>query len=546
MRRHSFVSLIALLVAVSATCLSCNGSGRQRSLLPDDDPNWYRSAVFYELFPRSFRDSDGDGIGDLAGIREKLSYLDDLGISAVWLNPIYPTPFFDSGYDVAGYREINPEYGTMEDFDNLLESAHRAGIRVILDLVFNHTSDEHPWFVESRSSLDNPKRDWYQWADPPFDYECFNPMNFQFGLERWTLDPVTGQHYFHHFRPQMPDLNFYNPEMREALLDVVRFWLYKGVDGFRLDVGHMYFEGTEGCEHLPETHDFHRELRTLVDLFPSRAMVGEISGPPPDVLSYLGNGTNELHMVFNFPLVTMIYPSIWTGDRWCLEIGLDRSHFSKPPGGQMANILGNHDFFRPDGLLFGDSGRIKLAATLLMTLPGTPFVYYGEEVGMANGTATVVDYRDAARTPMQWDGSPGGGFTEGTPWIPLSPNWETHNVAVEEGDPASILSHYRKLIQLRKQSEALQSDHASFIDPGSRSVLALVRGEGESAIVVLTNLKKSMVEGIFDLSEVPWPEGEICNLLGEDGSSVILNDETRGHYPYSLKPHGTMVLAPCP
>ena len=540
--------LIFSILALCSGLVSCGTDGKEPEGTPQaphpEDPNWYRSAVFYEIFPRSFRDTNGDGIGDLKGIQEGLPYLADLGIGALWLTPIYPTPFHDSGYDVADYVSVNPDYGTMKDLEDLVESAHRHKIRVILDMVFNHTSDQHPWFQASRSSRDNTRRDWYVWADPPFPYDCYNPLNFQFGRERWTLDPGTGQYYFHNFRPQMPELNFLTPEVRDALLDVASFWLEKGVDGFRLDVAHMYYEGLEGCAHLPETHAFLQDFRRLTDQYPCKTMVGEVSGLSNEVLAYLGRGEDELHMIFNFPLVYMTYPALWLGDaRWIVQ-GLKDTYCRIPKGGQMATLLGNHDFFRIDATLPGDPRRLKLAALVLLTFPGTPFMYYGDEIGMANGTTFVLDYRDAARTPMHWDMSPGAGFTSGTPWIPLSPNWSTHNVALEKSDEDSLLNYYRMLIHLRNVTPALREGEATILDARRENPYLLLRGTGRGSVLVLLNLKAYAIDGTIDLTSLPWSEGLVCDILTGDAVAP-LTEEDRREYPYALEAYQGLLLQPC-
>jgi len=532
-----------------AALFSCSGAGGPPGP-PCSEPEGgarreYRSGIFYEIFPRSFQDSDGDGIGDLQGIRQRIGYLRDMEVSAIWLNPIHPSPLFDSGYDVADYRAVHPDLGTLEDFEALLQEAHRNGIGMVLDLVFNHTSEQHPWFVSSRSSRRSPHRDWYLWEEPPFSFDCPDPLAFQFGTERWTLDPRTDQYYFHHFRPQMPDLNFGNPAVRAELLDVARFWLEKGVDGFRLDVAHKYLEDPEGCAHLPGTHAFLQELRALTDAYPARHMVGEVMGTAEETAAYLGNGRDELHMIFNFNLVYTLYAGLWLQDARWVEAGLRETWARFPQGGWQAVLLGNHDFFRVRDLMAGDVQRLKLAATLLMALPGTPFLYYGDEIGMANGRTTVIDYRDAARTPMPWDESPQAGFTDGTPWIPLAPGWETTHVKAQQEDPDSLWNAYRRLLRLRNRTAALHGDEAAFVAPERRNPLLLLRGKGEDSVLAVLNLTGREIREFLDLRPIPWPQGPVRDLL-RDEAAAALTPENREAYPIHLGPYGAALLQPGP
>jgi len=511
----------------------------------DDDsqnPNWYRTATFMQIFPRSYADSDGDGIGDLRGLIGKLPHLADLGIGAIWLNPIYPTPFFDSGYDVADYFDINPDYGTLDDFAELLDRAHELNIRVVMDGVFNHSSWENPWFVESRSSRDNPKRDWYVWADEPM-FDCHDPAAPQFGETRWTFDETTGQYYYHYFREQMPDLNYESPGLREAIKQVVRYWLDLGVDGFRLDVPDLYYQDNEYCWHHPLTHAFLKELRQVLDEYGDRMMVGEVAGAPAKVVEYLGNGSDELHMIINFNLAYGFYASYYLHMPFPLETMMDLTYERFPPGGTHAVYQSNHDFYRTYAMLFENDDWFKMAATMQLTLPGSAFVYYGEEVGMTNGTEIVVDYRDAARTPMHWDASPNAGFTTGTPWIALAPNHATHNVAVEDGDPDSLLNHYRRVIALRNARPVLAVGEYTPVAADSNHLLAHVRDSADDSLLVVINFAAQPVEAALDLSATSWAGREgVPRDLFSGADLTPLDPFTAANYPVSLPGYGFVIL----
>ncbi len=481
---------------------------------------WWQKAVFYQIYPRSFADANGDGIGDLEGIRRHLDYLQDLGVEAIWLCPHYPSPLVDWGYDVADYTDVAPEYGTLEDFQRLLQEAHRRNIRVILDLVLNHTSDQHPWFQESRSSRDNPKRDWYIWRDgrdggPP------NNWYSTFGGSAWEYDPRTGQYYYHFFFKEQPDLNWRNPEVKRAMFEAARFWLDLGVDGFRLDAVGTIFEDPALPDHaapmrypewlkawhsaadegererlqrirqemfryqedLPEVHDLMRELRALVSAYGDVVLVGETED-----LAYYGNGDDELHLVFNFPLMKAprLTPAVVRANQRERLSGM-------PPGAWPCNTMGNHDVSRVLSR-YGDGRHdmeiARLAAALMLTLRGTPFLYYGEEIGMRDLILTDPSQfrdplgrwwyqmerelfgtpheeavihgaqfgRDKCRTPMQWSRGPNAGFCPPAvaPWLPVHPNHaEGINVADQLEDPGSLLSFYRRLIHLRQRTPAL-------------------------------------------------------------------------------------------
>jgi alpha-glucosidase len=446
---------------------------------------WWQSGIVYQIYPRSFQDSNGDGIGDLNGIASRLDHLVDLGIDAVWISPIYPSPMADFGYDVADYCGIDPIFGTLADFDRLLAEAHARGLKVILDFVPNHSSDRHPWFLESRSSRDNPKRDWYIWRDPAPDGGPPNNWLARFGGSAWDWDEATGQYYLHSFLPQQPDLDWRNPQVVATMRDVLRFWLGRGVDGFRIDVLWLMIKddrfrdnppnpGWQPGSHSfwrllpeymadrPEVHDIARGLRSVFDEYADRVMIGEIYLPVDRLMAYYGPHLDEAHLPFNFQLI---------GADWNAGTiaGMIQAYEAALPPGAWPNwVLGNHDQHRIASRIGRDQARI--AAMLLLTLRGTPTVYYGEEIGMvdgiippelvrdpeeqaAPGTGTG---RDPERTPMQWDGSANCGFSTGTPWLPVTQDGVT-NVAAEAGDPGSMLNLYRRLIELRRAHPALSA-----------------------------------------------------------------------------------------
>ncbi|HEX2979417.1 MAG TPA: alpha-glucosidase [Anaerolineaceae bacterium] len=515
------------------------------------DLAWWKKAVFYQIYPRSFADATGDGIGDLRGILSKLDYLHDLGIDAVWLSPHYPSPQWDCGYDIANYTEVAPEYGSLADFKELLDGMHQRDMRLILDLVLNHTSDQHAWFIESSSSRNNPKRDWYVWRDgkvgaPP------NNWYSTFGGSAWELDPKTGQYFYHFFFKQQPDLNWRNPEVKEAMFAAVRFWLDLGVDGFRLDAIGTLFEdpaltnqtcdftqaelqrmsriATTNAERsiveqgwsslfryqhdLPETHQLMRELRALVDTYPDRMLVGET-----DLVDYYGDGTSELHMVFNFPLMeTQRLTPEW------IRANQEARHTSMPAQAWDANTLSNHDAGRilprfGDGI--HDEALARLSLALLLTLRGTPFLYNGDEIGMRDMELTDIHQfrdmlgiwgynteietfgsapeaalayaarlsRDKCRTPMQWSAAPHAGFSPHgvTTWLPVNPNYRAGiNVQEESKDPASLLNFYRTLLRVRKNTPALVNGTYLAVRPEEKDYFAFLRSfEGEICLVVL-------------------------------------------------------------
>jgi alpha-glucosidase len=447
--------------------------------------------VIYQIYPRSFMDSNGDGIGDLNGVIERLDYLcDTLDVDAIWLSPIFPSPMHDFGYDVSDYRGIHPLFGTMDDFDRLLAETHRRGMRLLLDLVPNHTSDEHPWFIESRSSRDNPKRDWYIWRDPATDGGPPNNWLSHFGGPAWTFDKETGQYYMHQFVRQQPELNFRHPQVITEILDVMRFWLDKGVDGFRVDVISKMMKDAEfrdeppdpawdgvrpflSLQHiytsnLPEVHNLIHQMRNVLDEYQERMMVGEIYLPNTDLMKYYGTPDRlECHLPFNFQLIR----AKW--DAAVVRKMVDDYELALPESAWPNWVLGNHDRDRLATRV--TPAQARLANMLLLTLRGTPTCYYGDELGMENvpipldmvqdppavnqpEIAHIVG-RDPERTPMQWDDSPNAGFSAPdakSPWLPLAKNYRQVNVESQLRDEKSFLNFFCKLLDYRKTSPALR------------------------------------------------------------------------------------------
>lgn len=477
---------------------------------------WWRHGIFYQVYPRSFQDSNGDGVGDINGIIERLPYLLALGIDAVWLSPVFPSPMADFGYDISDYIGIDPLFGTMEDFDALVKAAHRSGLKIILDLVPNHTSDQHPWFVESRGSRDNPKRDWYIWREPGPGGGPPNNWLSEFGGSAWEYDAATRQYYYHAFLAKQPDLNWRNPAVRQAIHDVMRFWLGKGVDGFRVDVIWHLIKDSEFRDNpsnpdfrsgrppnqriLPlyttdqaEVHDVIAEMRRVVDEFDSRVLIGEIYLPFERLITYYGKDLAGAHLPFNFALLS----APWNARE--IEKLIDEYEAALPAGAWPNWVLGNHD--RPRVASRVGQEQARVAAMLLLTLRGTPTLYYGDEIGMhqvAIAPEQVRDPfeknvpgigvgRDGCRTPMQWNALPYAGFSTSVPWLPLSDDFTHENVVNLEADSRSILNLYKALIDLRKRRRELVS--GAYVPIAAEGDLLLYRRQCEDeAVVIALNL----------------------------------------------------------
>ncbi len=504
---------------------------------PGDDPLWYKDAIIYEVHVRAFFDSDGDGVGDFRGLYQKLDYLRDLGVTAIWLLPFYPSPLKDDGYDISDYTSVHPAYGSLRDFQLFLREAHRLGLRVITELVLNHTSDQHPWFQRARRSPPGSRRrDFYVWSDTPQRYQAARIIFKDFETSNWTWDPVARAYYWHRFYSHQPDLNFDNPTVRRAVLAVVDRWLAMGVDGMRLDaVPYLYEREGTSCENLPETHAFLKELRRHIDeRFPNRMLLAEANQWPEDAAAYFGDG-DECHMNFHFPLMPRLFMAVQMEDRFPI---IDILHQTPriPDNCQWAVFLRNHDELtlemvtdedrdymyrvyaqdkqarinlgirrRLAPLLGNNRRRIELMNGLLFSLPGAPIIYYGDEIGM--GDNIYLGDRNGVRTPMQWSGDRNAGFSKANPqqlYLPviLDPeyHYETVNVEAQQNNPHSLLWWMKRLIALRKSYKAFSRGNIEFLYPENRKVLAFVRRYQDEAILVVANLSRFVQYAELDMS----------------------------------------------
>ncbi|WP_374308070.1 alpha-amylase family glycosyl hydrolase [Methylocella sp.] len=505
-------------------------------------PEWWRSATIYQVYPRSFQDSDGDGVGDLKGVRRRLPYLAWLGVEAVWISPFYPSPMHDFGYDVAEYCDVDPLFGTLADFDALLAQAHALGLRVILDFVPNHTSIEHPWFKAGRRR-DPDKADWHIWRDPAPGGGPPNNWLSHFGGPAWTLDPVRGQYYHHAFLPEQPDLDWRNPAVREAMLDVLRFWLRRGVDGFRVDVisqivkdealrddppNPSWTEGRPQFERLlrihsgdrPEVHDLVAQMRAVLEEFGERVLIGEIYLPLERLVAYYGEGLRGAHLPFNFQLIE----TPWSAE--AVGAAVEAYEALLPPGAWPNWVLSNHD--RPRIGARAGEAQARVAAMLLLTLRGTPTLYYGDELGIGHvdippervrdpwglrepGLAVG---RDPVRTPMQWDDGPNAGFATGEPWLPLTPDWRARNVEAQARDPASPLSLTRALLAYRRAHRSLVFGYWRRL-PAGPGLLAYAREDGSERRRVVLNFTHAPARWRLDAAPARIALSTFCDREGE-------------------------------
>ena len=524
------------------------------------DRKWWKESIVYQIYPSSFQDSDGDGIGDLNGIRSRLDYLKDLGVNVLWLCPIMDSPMDDNGYDISNYQAINPRFGTMEDFDALLAEAHQRGIRIVMDLVVNHTSDEHPWFIESRKSVDNPYRDYYIWK-PGKDGHEPNNWGASFGGSAWKYDPQTDMYYLHLFSPKQPDLNWENPAVREEMADILRFWKAKGIKGFRFDVINViskpevyedYFEG-DGRRFYTDGRNVHKYLKELVAAGGIDGMitVGEMSSTTlENCIGYTAEGNHELTMCFNFHHLKVDYKD---GQKWELRepdyLAMKKlfqtwQEGMQAHGGWNALFWCNHDQPRAVSRFGSDTTYWKESAEMLAVaihfMRGTPYIYQGEELGMTNPHFTSIDQyrdveslnyykilrqqdkseeetlniiaqrsRDDSRTPMQWDASENAGFTTGTPWIGIADNYKAINAAAQMDAPDSIRSFYKTLVALRKKMPVISAGKIEFLYPDNADLLAYRRYDGETELLVLCNLREREIAKPLP---VGWTDAE--KLLG--------------------------------
>jgi len=534
-----------LCVLILACCAAWPVAASDRQELP-----WWRHAVFYEIYPRSFADSNKDGIGDLNGITSKLDYLQQLGIDAIWLTPCYPSPQVDFGYDVSNYEEIDPIYGSLSDFDRLEREAKKRGIRIIMDFVINHTSDRHRWFIDSRSSRTSAHRDWYIWRDgresgqPPNNWESI------FGGSAWQLDSATNQYYYHFFYPEQPDLNWRNPAVEKAMFDVTRWWYERGVAGFRLDAVSALFEdpglrdnpilpGTNSYgdpkmenrynDKLPEVHEVLRKLRKVADPYQA-VLIGETwTDSAKELREYYGEHDDELQLPMD-----LMFTKIAS-----LSAPAFRNHIAavESAGHWPVYVISNHDIVR-SYVRYGDGRHndaiAKLMAALYLTLRGTPVMYYGEEIGMENNDPQrkedVKDPigklgwpgekgRDGERTPMQWSEEPNAGFTTGNPWLPIPSSYKTHNVVAELKDSDSVLQFYRRLLALRRKSGALLDGDYLPVNQDDANVLAYLRKSGDDIMLIALNMSPSVQNVSLDVAAYGITSAKANVLLSTMGSN---------------------------
>jgi alpha-glucosidase len=526
---------------------------------------WWQDGIIYQVYPRSFQDSNGDGIGDLRGVIERIDYLKWLGVRAVWLSPIFPSPMADFGYDISDYTGIWPTFGSMEDFDQLLRLIHEAGMKLILDLVPNHTSDEHPWFIESKSSRDNPKRDWYIWKDAKPDGSPPNNWLSVFGGSAWQWDEKTGQYYYHAFLVKQPDLNWRNPKVEQAMQKVMRFWLDKGVDGFRVDaMWHMvkdaqwrdnprnpdYQDRMSTYEQLlpvystdqPEMHEIVARMRKVLDEYDQRLMIAEIYLPVHRLVTYYGAHDKEAHLPFNFILIALPW------DPRLIAAAIDEYEGALPEGDWPNWVFGNHDNPRITRRI--GAQQAKVAAVLLLTLRGTPTLYYGDEIGMRDvpiPPAEVKDpqglnmpgknlSRDPERTPMQWDGGDNAGFSRGEPWLRLDRTYHRRNVQAQKADVYSFLRLYKKLIDLRQQEPSLMTGVYRPVYSDNQLIAYIREAEGDPAFLIVLNMSHRpcyftpgsiRFTGVIIIDTLPEQEQvsvkDTIDLFGDEGLVVRLD-----------------------
>src|SRR5690242_18689514 len=506
----------------------------------DRDPDWFKRAVFYEVLVRSFQDSNGDGIGDLKGLTAKLDYLQWLGVDCLWLPPFFKSPLRDGGYDVSDYTAVLPEFGDLADFVEFVDAAHQRGMRVIIDFVMNHTSDQHPWFQESRKNPDGPYGDYYMWADDDKKYADARIIFVDTETSNWTYDPVRGQFYFHRFFSHQPDLNYDNPAVQEAMLDVLRFWLDIGIDGFRLDaVPYLYKREGTNCENLPETHQFLRRVREVVDKeYPDKVMLAEANQWPSDVVQYFGDydsGGDECHMAFHFPLMPRLFMAVRRESRFPVSEILAQTP-SIPQHCQWGIFLRNHDELtlemvsdedrdymwseyaadprmkanigirrRLAPLLDNDRNQLELFTALLLSLPGSPVLYYGDEIGM--GDNIWLGDRDGVRTPMQWSPDRNAGFSHCTPgrlYLPVIMDpvygYEAVNVEAQQNSTSSLLHWNRRMIEIRKQHPTFGLGDYAEHGTSNPTILAFTRTFGDDVVLCVNNLSRFPQPVELDLS----------------------------------------------
>jgi maltose alpha-D-glucosyltransferase/alpha-amylase len=513
------------------------GKGGATVAVDRSQADWYRDAIIYQTHVKAFQDANGDGIGDFAGLMQRLDYIQDLGVTAIWTLPFYPSPLRDDGYDIADYRSINPSYGTMKDFKGFVAEAHRRGLRVITELVINHTSDQHPWFIESRSSSDNPRRDWYVWAENDEQYRDARIIFTDTEASNWAWDNHTQSYYWHRFFSHQPDLNFDNPQVVRAVIRVMRFWLDLGVDGLRLDaVPYLVERDGTSCENLPETHAILRQLRSAMDArYRNRMFLAEANQWPPDVRPYFGDG-DECHMAFHFPLMPRIWIALRKEDRTPI-VEIMESTPDIPDESQWALFLRNHDELtlemvtdeerdymwseyasdrrarinlgirrRLAPLVDNSRRRIELLNSLLLSMPGTPVIYYGDEIGM--GDNVFLGDRNGVRTPMQWTGDRNAGFSTADTAALYAPivvdpvyGYQAVNVEAQERTPGSLLHWMRRIVRVRREFPAFGRGSLRFLRPDNTRVLAYLREYEGTTLLCVANLSRFAQYVELDLRE---------------------------------------------
>jgi alpha-glucosidase len=550
-RRSSLPSLILPSLVLPLLTLFCSlFVAAQARPVDAEGHQWWQHSVFYEIYPRSFADSNNDGVGDLNGISSKMSYLQELGVDAIWITPCYPSPQVDFGYDISDYRNIDPMYGTLADFDHMVAEGRKHQVRIIMDFVPNHTSDQHPWFLDSKSSRTAPHRDWYIWRDGKAPGQPPNNWISIFGGPAWTLDPATNQFYYHFFYVQQPDLNWRNPAVEKVMLDTTRWWYKRGVSGFRLDAVDILFEDPalqdnpvlpgvdkqgdpntdeKNNRNLPEVHEELKRLRKVADESDA-VLIGETwTSTAAELDRYYGQGGNELQMPMDFMFTTVNKLSPPEFRRQIAAV--DGAH------GWPVFVISNHDIVRSYNR-YGDGKNndaiAKLMGAFYLTLRGTPIMYYGEEIGMENNDPTrkedVKDPigrtgwpqekgRDGERTPMQWNTATNAGFSKKTPWLPVPASYQTHNVATESKDPNSVLNLYKKVLALRHSNQALLEGSYAALNADDPNVMSYLRSYKGKAVLVALNMSATPQKATFDLSKQGFGRTPLKTLISSEASA---------------------------
>jgi alpha-glucosidase len=566
-KRLSLPSLVSPSLILTLLLTWCSVFAAAQPKAADAEGHqWWQHAVFYEIYPRSFADSDNDGVGDLNGITSKMNYLHDLGVDAIWITPCYPSPQVDFGYDVSDYENIDPMYGTLADFDHMVAEGVKHHVRIIMDFVPNHTSDQHPWFLDSKSSRTAAHREWYIWRDGKAPGQPPNNWISIFGGSAWKFDPTTSQYYYHFFYAQQPDLNWRNPAVEKVMLDTTRWWYKRGVAGFRLDAVDTLFEDPELRDNpvlhgtnkqgdpilqnkfntnFPEVHTELQKLRKVADES-NAVLIGETwTSNAAELDRYYGQGGNELQMPmdFMFTMVNKLSPPEFRRQ----IAAVDGAH------GWPVFVISNHDIVRSYNR-YGDGKNndaiAKLMGAFYLTLRGTPIMYYGEEIGMENNDPTrkedVKDPigrtgwpaekgRDGERTPMQWNTAPNAGFSEKTPWLPVPPSYQTHNVASESKDPNSVLNLYKKVLTLRRTNQALLEGSYTALNEDDPNVMSYLRSYKGKAVLVALNMSAAPQKAVFDLSRQGFGHATLTTLIASAEASAKGNVVT-------LEPFGLLII----